>query len=284
MDFDQSMVLDATRGSIARFINHSCNPNCRMIKWTVSGKPRMALFAGDNGIMTGEELTYDYNFDPFSAKNVQECRCRAEDCRGVLGPKPKEMKDASRPFAIGDKKKFQQVMENAVRTVTKKGKIATSPTMRSGFADEKAHSTRRLSQVNLTIATTPQQQRLVRKASKRSLRRINQKTIQDKVNAKMRRRTTTTHSRRRTSMSALKSGNIKVTSQRRHSSKALLSESSAAVEEENIVGESISRRGNIKTESASFTASAPRTLRRSERGTPGKSIWVVGDDEFKGWR
>ena len=49
----------------------------------------MALFAGDGPIMTGEELTYDYNFDPFSAKNVQECRCGSDNCRGVLGPKPK---------------------------------------------------------------------------------------------------------------------------------------------------------------------------------------------------
>lgn len=34
-----------------------------MEKWTVAGKPRMALFAGENGIMTGEELSYDYNFE-----------------------------------------------------------------------------------------------------------------------------------------------------------------------------------------------------------------------------
>lgn len=52
----------------------------------------MALFAGDGPIMTGDELTYDYNFDPFSAKNVQECRCGSENCRGVLGPKPKDQK------------------------------------------------------------------------------------------------------------------------------------------------------------------------------------------------
>src|SRR6266487_5673004 len=63
MLFDQNMIIDATRGSIARFVNHSCEPNCRMEKWTVAGKPRMALFAGDHGIMTGEELTYDYNFE-----------------------------------------------------------------------------------------------------------------------------------------------------------------------------------------------------------------------------
>jgi histone-lysine N-methyltransferase ASH1L len=63
-----------------------------MIKWIVSGQPRMALFAGDRPIATGEELTYDYNFDPFSAKNVQKCLCGSPNCRGVLGPKPKEVK------------------------------------------------------------------------------------------------------------------------------------------------------------------------------------------------
>lgn len=92
MSFDQNMIIDATTGSIARFVNHSCNPNCRMIKWIVSGQPRMALFAGDKPIMTGDELTYDYNFDPFSAKNVQKCLCAAENCRGVLGPRPREVK------------------------------------------------------------------------------------------------------------------------------------------------------------------------------------------------
>lgn len=80
------MILDATRGSVARFVNRkslltllhrkfdyvlmlhffpiqdSCDPNCRMEKWLVDGKPRMALFAGDEGIEAGDELTYDYNF------------------------------------------------------------------------------------------------------------------------------------------------------------------------------------------------------------------------------
>jgi histone-lysine N-methyltransferase ASH1L len=92
MSFDQNMIIDATTGSIARFVNHSCNPNCRMIKWIVSGQPRMALFAGDNPIMTGDELTYDYNFDPFSAKNVQTCLCGSENCRGFLGPRPRGVK------------------------------------------------------------------------------------------------------------------------------------------------------------------------------------------------
>lgn len=90
MSFDQNMIIDATRGSIARFVNHSCEPNCKMVKWMVGGTPRMALFAGEKPIMTGAELTYDYNFDPFSAKNVQSCRCGSSICRGVLGPRPKD--------------------------------------------------------------------------------------------------------------------------------------------------------------------------------------------------
>ncbi|KAK3372421.1 hypothetical protein B0H63DRAFT_295013 [Podospora didyma] len=100
MSFDQNMIIDATTGSIARFVNHSCSPNCRMIKWIVSGQPRMALFAGDRPIQTGDELTYDYNFDPFSAKNVQKCLCGSPNCRGVLGPKPKEAKPPKAPKEV----------------------------------------------------------------------------------------------------------------------------------------------------------------------------------------
>lgn len=87
------MILDATKGSIARFVNHSCSPNCNMVKWVVKGKPRIALFALDRQIMTGEELTYDYNFNPFAANNVQECRCGSANCRGIVGPRPKGPQD-----------------------------------------------------------------------------------------------------------------------------------------------------------------------------------------------
>ncbi|RAR07003.1 SET domain-containing protein [Stemphylium lycopersici] len=113
MSFDNKMIIDATRGTIARFVNHSCEPNCEMIKWTVGGEPRMALFAGPRGIMTGEELTYDYNFDPFSQKNIQECRCGTEACRGVLGPKPKkpiEEKSITSALITGTKRKLQDLL------------------------------------------------------------------------------------------------------------------------------------------------------------------------------
>ncbi|KAK1580328.1 SET domain-containing protein [Colletotrichum navitas] len=115
MSFDQNMIIDATKGSIARFVNHSCAPNCRMIKWIVSGQPRMALFAGDKPIMTGEELTYDYNFSPFSDENVQKCLCGAPNCRGILGPKPQEVKQPKPP-----KSTLKAVVKSAVKASKRK--------------------------------------------------------------------------------------------------------------------------------------------------------------------
>lgn len=143
MSFDQNMIIDATTGSIARFVNHSCSPNCRMIKWIVSGQPRMALFAGDRPIQTGEELTYDYNFDPFSAKNVQKCLCGAPNCRGVLGPKPKEVKPPKPPKADlkGKKKavkrKIQELLENGV-IVESEGKSPKKLKVGKATAEEAA--------------------------------------------------------------------------------------------------------------------------------------------------
>jgi histone-lysine N-methyltransferase ASH1L len=146
MYFDQNMIIDATRGSIARFVNHSCEPNCRMEKWTVGGKPRMALFAGDKGVMTGEELTYDYNFDPFSQKNVQQCRCGAPTCRGVLGPRPKEQrskepkpddkkkakiqKKSSKATLAGTKRKIENVLDESTNRLNKKRKILTGKSVK----------------------------------------------------------------------------------------------------------------------------------------------------------
>lgn len=84
MELERNLVIDGTKGSMARFINHSCQPNCEVRMMKVNGTPRMAVFAGDSGIMTGEELTYDYNFDNFG-ETRQQCFCGAPNCRGYLG-------------------------------------------------------------------------------------------------------------------------------------------------------------------------------------------------------
>lgn len=79
---DEDVIVDATKkGNIARFINHSCAPNCiaRIIR--VEGKRKIVIYA-DRDIMHGEELTYDYKF-PEEADKIP-CLCGAPTCRGYL--------------------------------------------------------------------------------------------------------------------------------------------------------------------------------------------------------
>jgi hypothetical protein len=152
MLFDQNMIIDATRGSIARFVNHSCEPNCRMVKWIVAGKPRMALFAGDKPIMTGDELTYDYNFDPFSAKNVQVCRCGSERCRGVLGPRPKDKPKAAEHSGAIEEPAGQKSSKKHGSKSAGKGSLASRAVRSVGLIKGKASSTKLKTKKSVTSA------------------------------------------------------------------------------------------------------------------------------------
>ncbi|XP_061345180.1 histone-lysine N-methyltransferase ASHH1 [Gastrolobium bilobum] len=81
-----SESIDATRkGSLARFINHSCQPNCETRKWNVLGEIRVGIFA-KHDIPIGTELAYDYNFEWFGGAKVR-CLCGALKCSGFLGAK-----------------------------------------------------------------------------------------------------------------------------------------------------------------------------------------------------
>ncbi|XP_045466050.1 histone-lysine N-methyltransferase ash1 [Harmonia axyridis] len=92
LHLDTGMVIDGHRmGGDGRFVNHSCEPNCEMQKWSVNGQFRMALFALRD-IRAGEELTYDYNFSLFDPAEGQECKCGSEVCRGVIGGKSQRVR------------------------------------------------------------------------------------------------------------------------------------------------------------------------------------------------
>ncbi|XP_054619165.1 histone-lysine N-methyltransferase ASH1L isoform X1 [Dunckerocampus dactyliophorus] len=87
LNLDSGMVIDSYRmGNEARFINHSCEPNCEMQKWSVNGVYRIGLFALKD-ISSGTELTYDYNFHSFNTEEQQVCKCGSETCRGIIGGK-----------------------------------------------------------------------------------------------------------------------------------------------------------------------------------------------------
>jgi|SRR5271154_3214933 uncharacterized protein len=80
---DDGTVIDANRGgNSARWINHSCNPNCE----PVEEGGRMFIDARRN-IEHGDELTYDYQL-VVEERHTQEikrlfaCLCGSKRCRG----------------------------------------------------------------------------------------------------------------------------------------------------------------------------------------------------------
>ncbi len=295
MDFDQHMILDATRGSIARFINHSCEPNCKMIKWTVAGKPRMALFAGDRGIMTGEELTYDYNFNPYSIKNVQECRCGSASCRGVLGPKPKEIKDALKPIATSGKRKFQQALEDAVEsvteTVTKKRKLAIPKTVKKGYAYVKVASenaSEKLTKAKRLVSSTAENERLIKKVSERSLRGLHRMTTSEVTPNKVKKHTTITYTRRRSYAGTFLRKEDEEKDEDKNDDKDEGPETPKSIKgkqtpKENASSKAVpssARKGthSVRKNAATIRKNVVTTLGRSSRANRDKTIRVVGDE------
>ncbi|CAH0402360.1 unnamed protein product [Chilo suppressalis] len=79
---DDNLVVDATlKGNAARFINHSCDPNCYSRVVDIHGHKHILIFALRR-ITVGEELTYDYKF-PFEEIKIP-CTCGAKKCRKYL--------------------------------------------------------------------------------------------------------------------------------------------------------------------------------------------------------
>jgi hypothetical protein len=82
---DTRTVIDAgVGGNAARFINHSCDPNCE----SVIEKGRVFIDAVRD-IPAGDELAYDYMIereagDPPDIDLIFGCRCGAAQCRGTM--------------------------------------------------------------------------------------------------------------------------------------------------------------------------------------------------------
>jgi len=83
---DDGRVIDPrVGGNAARWINHSCDPNCEAVE---DGAKRIYVEAR-RMIRPGEELTYDYRLVVEGRMSEREraqytCRCGARNCRGSL--------------------------------------------------------------------------------------------------------------------------------------------------------------------------------------------------------
>ncbi|KAK9838060.1 hypothetical protein WJX74_010862 [Apatococcus lobatus] len=81
---DHEWVVDATKkGGFARFINHSCDPNCHTKIIIVDGIKHIAIYA-KRVIEPNEELFYDYKFEREPDKDAVPCSCGARNCRRRL--------------------------------------------------------------------------------------------------------------------------------------------------------------------------------------------------------
>ena len=82
-------VIDATlRGGYARYINHSCSPNCSAK--IVNGKPpnehlKRVLIVSQRDIQASEEISYDYKFPlEMNLDNRIPCHCGSKHCQRFL--------------------------------------------------------------------------------------------------------------------------------------------------------------------------------------------------------
>ncbi|EEU33555.1 SET domain protein, partial [Fusarium vanettenii 77-13-4] len=116
--FDEGFVINAdSAGNLARFVNHSCKPNCKVMKRVVKGKPRMALHAM-GPISPDTELTFDYHFT--SNGESKACLCGEPVCRGTLEKPPRDKRQQEGRKRQGTKqKRLDPNIEVPGTTVTK---------------------------------------------------------------------------------------------------------------------------------------------------------------------
>lgn len=118
---DDDTVLDARYGgNDARFINHSCDPNCE-----TEIEDGHIYIKAIKSIAPGTELTYDYRFDwqdEYEPEDVRyyACRCGSAKCRGTILMVPAYLRKTVREWLAGNdvKKPAKPVRKRAPRKAT----------------------------------------------------------------------------------------------------------------------------------------------------------------------
>lgn len=83
-EVEPGVIVDATRvGNRARFINHSCDPNCFSRVVSIDNSRRVIVIFSKRYIRRGEELCYDYQF-PLDENDRVICACGSSRCKGFM--------------------------------------------------------------------------------------------------------------------------------------------------------------------------------------------------------
>lgn len=106
---DEYVIDGNYEGGVARWINHSCAPNCEAVLEEHDGDDRRkdrVFIEAKRAIKPGDELTYDYGITLEERhtprlKKIWACRCGARKCTGTM-LKPKR---PAKPSGSGSKPK-----------------------------------------------------------------------------------------------------------------------------------------------------------------------------------
>jgi hypothetical protein len=110
---DDDTFIDATDvGGLARYINHSCEPNCESRTIPFEGRRRVVIFA-KNDIDPCEELCYDYQLPWEGKDHALICLCGSSKCRGYLNCSEKKTPEPT--GRKSEKKKVQQLRKDRAR-------------------------------------------------------------------------------------------------------------------------------------------------------------------------
>ena len=119
---DETVIDGGRRGNDARWINHSCDPNCEAVD-----EDGRIFIETIRDIERGEELTYDYSYildEPHTAKVKARypCRCGSPRCRGTI---------------LGNKRRFREQLAREERRRKPSSAVRRSPARRRA-AQERA--------------------------------------------------------------------------------------------------------------------------------------------------
>jgi uncharacterized protein len=107
---DAKTVVDGgVHGNDARFINHSCDPNCEVV-----AADGVLLVQAVRNVRQGEELAYEYNLnrapdDPPEIEQLYACRCGAATCRGTMLAPHKTPKKKAKPKASAGERRGRKL-------------------------------------------------------------------------------------------------------------------------------------------------------------------------------
>ena len=81
MHVSSEYIIDASkRGNLARFINHSCQPNSKVRKWVVNRITRLSI-TSLRQIQPYEEITINYFATKSKGDPVFKCKCGTTNCK-----------------------------------------------------------------------------------------------------------------------------------------------------------------------------------------------------------